>query len=155
PSAGGPVQRVSATGGSPVAATTLAAGQIFHIAPRFLPDGRGFLFSAGGGADVAGIYLAALDGRAPTRLTPISLGGLDFLSGGWLFWSAANALLAQRLDLSRGTLTGEPVTLSEGGPFSVSIAPTTGLVAFGPGIANQRQLTWVDRFGQVQGTVGE
>src|SRR5262245_8574512 len=41
--AGGPLFRVSATGGEPpVAVTRLETGQTFHVSPQFLPDGRHF-----------------------------------------------------------------------------------------------------------------
>ena len=62
--------RVSATGGRPTAVTTLGPQQVGHRFPHFLPDGRRFLFYVRGAPDTAGIYLGALDGSAPTRLTP-------------------------------------------------------------------------------------
>ena len=65
-----PLMRVPATGGAAIAATTLGPQQSAHRAPYFLPDGGRFLFFAMGAPDAAGIYLGALDGRAPTRLTP-------------------------------------------------------------------------------------
>jgi hypothetical protein len=34
------LQKVSASGGEPTAATTLAAGEVGHLRPTFLPDGR-------------------------------------------------------------------------------------------------------------------
>ena len=57
--------RVSATGGAVVAVTTLGPQQSGHTAPHFLPDGRRFLFWAGGAPDATGIYLGALDGQRP------------------------------------------------------------------------------------------
>jgi Tol biopolymer transport system component len=69
--------------------------------------------------------------------------------------------VAQRLDLDRQTLTGDPVTLADGlggvpipltGGFSVA-AP--GLVAYRTGTGSQRQLTWVDASGTTRGAVGD
>src|SRR6185295_8113728 len=69
PTTTSPLMRVLVIGGAVKAATTLAPQQPAHRAPYFLPDGVRFLFFAMGAPDVAGIYLGALDGRAPTRLT--------------------------------------------------------------------------------------
>ena len=57
--------RVSAAGGAAVAVTTFGPQQIGHRWPYALPDGRRFLFYAGGPPDTAGIYLGALDGSTP------------------------------------------------------------------------------------------
>jgi hypothetical protein len=138
--------RVSATGGAATPLTTLGPGQRNHRHPWFLPDGRRFLFLATGAADAAGIYLSALDGGAPTRLAaadgsgvylPSGLGRTDANGeGGWLLWVRAGALVAQRLDVAKAALTGEPVTLAEAvaveaifSQSAVSVADT-GLVAY-------------------------
>ena len=127
--------------------------------PHFLPDGRRFLFYVRGAPDTTGIYLGALDGSAPTRLTPADSAGV-YLPAGWLLWVRAGTLVAQRLDLAQAALTGEPVTLADGvavdgfGRSAVSVA-ATGLVAYRTGAGSQRQLTWVDRSGTARGTVGD
>ena len=64
------LMRVSANGGDAVAVTTLGPRQQSHRAPQFLPDGRRILFYVQGAPDTAGIYLGALDGSPPIRLTP-------------------------------------------------------------------------------------
>ena len=112
--------RVSATGGAAVAVTTLGPQQMGHVAPHFLPDGRRFLFYVRGAPDAAGIYLGALDGSAPTRLTPPTAPGV-YLPAGWLLWVRAGTLVAQRLDVAQAALTGEPVTLADGVAVDVSI----------------------------------
>ena len=151
--------RVSATGGATTPLTTLLPQHLGHQAPSFLPDGRRFLFAVGGAAEVAGVYLGALDGEAATRLTDAEGGG-GFLTGGasgdsgWLVWTRAATLVAQRLDVERAVLTGTPVTVADGvGHFSV--ATTAGQLAYrSGGIAGQQQLLWVDRTGKAGGTVG-
>jgi Tol biopolymer transport system component len=109
-----------------------------------------------GTAEVAGIYLGALDGGQPTRLTDADIGGrfLPDVDGGWLVWNRAGTLVAQRLDVERGLLVGAPVPLADGvGSFTV--AATAGQLAYrAGGIAGQQQLTWVDRTGKVGGLVG-
>jgi len=100
--------RVSATGGETVAVTTLGPQQPSHRFPHVRPDGRRFLFYASGAPDTAGIYLGALDGSAPTRLTPADDAGVflpagpgpaeAFRGGGWLCGRGLAARVAQRLD---------------------------------------------------------
>ena len=68
--------------------------------------------------------------------------------------------MAQRLDVARAALTGDPVTLAD----PVVVDPTinvaavsvsaSGLVAYRTGAGSRRQLTWVDRAGQALGTLG-
>ena len=100
-----------------------------------------------------GIYLGSLDGEAPTRLTAATPAGAVYLPSGWLLWlrTGTQTLVAQRLDTTKRELTGEQVTVAEGGG-GVSVA-TTGLVAY-RGARGERQLTWFDRSGTARGTVG-
>ena len=120
-----------------------------------------------GAPDTAGIYLGALDGSAPTRLTPADSAGRICRGPAcrrsrrrWLLWVRAGTLVAQRLDVAQAALTGEPVTLADGVAVdgadrsAVSVA-ATGLVAYRTGAGSQRQLTWVDRSGTARGTVGD
>ncbi len=169
-----PLFRVAAAGGDAAPVTTLDR-QDSHRFPVFLPDGQHFLFYAAGGPDTGGIHLGALEGGAPTRLTAADTagtylpagagrdggpGGAEALrEGGWLLWTRAGTLQAQRLDLARRALTGDPVTLADAvaydgiGRSAVAVS-ATGLVAYRAGRASRRQLTWVDRTGTVLGTLG-
>ena len=151
PSTTSALLRVSATGDTPVAVTQLGPRQQGHVRPYFLPDGRRFLFVVSGAPDTAGVYMGALDGGASTRLTP---GGLPaFLPSGWLQWVRGGTLLAQRLDVSKAALIGEPVTLADGvGAVSMAAA---GPVAYRKAGGSQQQLTWFDRSGMARGTVGD
>ena len=165
-----PLMRVPVTGGAAKAVTTLGPQQVGHRAPYFLPDGFRFLFFAMGAPDAAGIYLGALDGRAPTRLTPgdgsaVFLPdrrgpGGSFSGGGWLLWVRTGMLVAQQLDVEKAALIGEPLTLADGvatdgsSRSAVSVA-TAGLVTYRTGASRQRQLTWFDRSGTPRGTVGD
>ena len=160
PSSIGPLRRVSASGGAVTAVTTLSAQQAGHVAPFFLPDGRRFLFYVNGVPDTTGIYLGALDGGEPTRLTPAASAGV-YLPAGWLLWVRAGTqtLVAQRLDLAQAALTGEPVTVADGfvpGQLvrAISVA-ATGLVAYRTDAGGLRQLIWVDRAGTRRGPLGD
>ncbi len=167
------LMRVSANGGASTELTTVSPPQSRHLLPDFLPDGRRFLFTATGTAEAAGIYLGSLDGGPATRLTGADSAGL-FLpggpwstdlsavagakveasrEGGWLVWTRAGTLVAQRLDVERAVLTGTPVTLADGvGYFSVAAAARQ--LAYRAGGKSGQQLTWVDRSGKAGGTVG-
>ena len=68
PSSAQPLFRVSPSGGNSLPATTLDSnrGDISHTFPRFLPDGRRFLFFVENKNESRrGIYLGSLDSRGP------------------------------------------------------------------------------------------
>ena len=150
--AAGPLWRIAASGGEPVALTRLdPPREVGHSDPQFLPDGRHFLFYAAGTPEAAGLYLGSLDGGAPTRLTVADSGGA-FLPPDQVVFVRRGTLVARRLDLARGALTGDPVTLADRvGGFAASGA---GPVAYRAGGDASRQLTWFDRTGKAVGVAG-
>ena len=153
----GPLMRVPAAGGSAVPATTITAKQIGHLAPFFLPDGHRFLFGALGATDTQGIYLGDLTGGAPTRLTNAA-GVAGYLPSGWMVRARDGALVAQRLDVAKAALTGAPVTLASGVVAGMDISASvsaTGLVAYRLAGRSHTQLTWFDRSGAAQGSIGQ
>jgi Tol biopolymer transport system component len=84
-----------------------------------------------------------------------------YVPAGWLLWLRGGSLMAQRLDVDRAALTGEPVALASGVALenasarsAVSVA-ATGLVAYRTVGSSRRQLTWFDRSGTARGVVGE
>jgi len=155
----GPLSRIAASGGEPVAVTRLdSPRQTDHRFPQFLPDGRHFLFHALGTPEAAGIYLGSLDGGEPKRLAAADTAGA-YLAPGMIAFVRQTTLMAQHLDLKRGELTGDPVSLADPvgsnalafGGFSVSAA---GQLAYRGGGA-LRQLKWYDRTGKAVGVAGE
>src|SRR6185295_14415945 len=102
---------IQASGGNPVAVTKLDRA-VNHRAPYFLPDGRHFVFYVSAGGTEGGLYLGSLDSGEEKRLTAADSAGV-YINSGWLSWVRAGALIAQRLDLNRQILTGDPVTLGE------------------------------------------
>jgi Tol biopolymer transport system component len=157
-----PLRRVLATGGQAMAVTRLLSQEIGHSAPHFVSGGPLLLFYVSGGSDAAGLYLGALDGRTPTKLaaasrTPTSLAADStapvYLPSGWLLWVRARTLVAQRLDLAQAALTGEQVTVAEG--VDAASAAANGQIAYRSAPNDRLQLTWVDRSGAVQGTIGD
>ncbi|MEJ0007564.1 MAG: hypothetical protein WDM77_14670 [Steroidobacteraceae bacterium] len=117
----------------------------------FLPDGEHFLFMKFGQPE-PGIYLGSLNGSTAIPLTNDSV-GLGYLPSGWLLQIRnGGTLIARKLDVAKQALVGEPVTVAEDAFYASASA--SGLVAYRTGGIGKRQLTWVDRSGSVQSTVG-
>ena len=159
PSLTSPLMRLPATGGTAAVVTALSPQQFGHFQPQFLPDGRRLLFTVGGSADTVGIYLGGLDGSSPIRLAS-SPNSAVVTPEGFLLWVRADALMAQRLDVERAMLTGDPATVANGVATDSSLRSAvsvagTGLVAYRTAGGAQRQLTWFDRSGTARGVVGE
>ncbi len=156
-SAAGPLSRVAASGGAMTVLPLLGRNALGNQFPLFLPDGQHFVF-VGRDETEAFIYLGSLDGNAAVRLAgPVPLGNnaspTAYLPAGWLLWiRSGGTLVAQRLDVAKGALIGETVTLADG-VLSVSAAET-GVVVYRLSGGGQRQLTWVNRSGAVLGTIG-
>jgi serine/threonine protein kinase/Tol biopolymer transport system component len=160
PTPAGPLVRIPAAGGDAVPLTKIdvrSASSSLRF-PRFLPDGRRFLFYTQGSQETQGIYLGSLDSESTRRLTAADTNG-DYLPSGWLLFIRRGALVARRFDPSTGNLSGEPVTVadavgfddtSNAGAFAVSPA---GLIAYRSGGESPRQLTWFDRAGNPLGNM--
>jgi Tol biopolymer transport system component len=146
--------QVPASGGEPKTATGANAVQ-YH--PRFLPDGRRFLF-ARDAAD-AGIYAGSLDSPEVKRLAVGSSG--VFVPPEWLLNVRGSTLVAQSFDPGKQQLSGDPIPIADqvwAGPgglggFSVS---RNGVLAYRKGLPPPpNELTWYDRRGKRLGTAGE
>src|SRR3989475_1972864 len=133
-----------------------------HVFPQFLPDGRHFLFYVVGTPEGSGIYLGSLDGGEPKRLAAANSTGA-YLAPGMIAFVRQTTLIAQRLDLNRGELVGDPVRLAD--PVSVSEVGVTGFssfsisadgrVAYRSGVGWMAQLKWHDRTGKAVSVVGQ
>ena len=153
----GPLYRVSQGGGTTTEVTRVEGPSIRHVSPQFLPDGRHFLFFSAGDPELRGVYVADLDGAAePRRLLADADAAAVYAASGHLLFPRQGALLAQRFDVDRLTLSGEPwqVTESVGvdqtqGATRLSVSDTGSLVYRGTDIeARQRRLVWHDRSGK-------
>jgi Tol biopolymer transport system component len=141
-----PLLRIAASGGESVAVTRLdTPHQLGHQLPSFLPDGRRFLFHATGEPEVSGIYLGSLDSQESKRLTAADGPGA-FVAPDHLLFIRQGDLIARRLDVARGELIGDPVTVQTSiGAFSVS----AGMLAYRSGSTGATAMTWFDRAGKV------
>ena len=158
--------RVAASGGKPVPVTKLDASrhETAHRYPRFLPDGRHFLYMA---ANLAGppddaanaIRVGSLDGRGDKAVVR-TLSNAGYASG-HLLYVREGTLLAHRFDLSRLEVEGDPVPVVRGvglstwQSHSLFSASDTGVLVTSPTFAPPSRLLWLDRSGKESGSVGE
>ena len=153
------IRRVKATGGTAEPVTVPEPGSTGQAHPQFLPDGKQFLFFAGGPDAVRGVYLASLTSPTITRLLASDTHA-RYVAPDWLLFVRQGTLLAQRFDIARHSLLGEPVIVAD----TVAFDPITGTGAFSTsnaGVMAYRsvsssgaRLSWFDRSGSERGTLG-
>jgi hypothetical protein len=133
------VYRISASGGKPVAVTTIDHVQhSTHRWPHFLPDGKHFLYLAGHHLTGNGeVYAGSIDGGSPKLV--VKSKGSAFYASGHLLYFRDGSLMAQEFDTANLELKGDarPIgpVLHETGNWGV-IASTSmnGVLPFsGPG----------------------
>lgn len=90
-------------------------GEVDHLHPSALPDGRGVLFVVWAGSPVEKSQVAVLDvktGRYRVLLRGASQA--EYVSPGYLVFAAAGGLRAVSFDLVRLEVEGEPVPVVDG-----------------------------------------
>jgi serine/threonine protein kinase len=157
------LQKVSASGGAPTAATVLAQGEVGHYRPSFLPDGKHFLYRGSTGSEMSGpIYLGSLD--SPERKLLLTADASNvFYSQGHLLFLRETTLMAQPFDLRRLALTASAFPIAENiqtqgnfPPSGVFSASENGVLVYqGGGATANFQLVWFDRTGKQIGVLGE
>jgi serine/threonine protein kinase len=160
---GSPIQRISAAGGTATPVTTLdtAAGEVFHTFPRFLPDGRHFLYTAyGTDEDKDAIYVGDLQSKTRTRVMPAKSNAV-YVPPGYILFMREQTLMAQAFDAGKLRTTGDSFPIAEqvdtivGSTRGYFTASQNGVLAYESGAQAQNlQLTWLDRSGKPVGTVG-
>lgn len=158
----GPLYRVSATGGTPAALTTLDAerGDKGHRWPFAIPGGYLLYFVWSGGTGPSGLRLVSIS--APAKVLaffPDYLAG-EYVNGFLLSTRGDHWLRAQRMRLPSGELTGDEITiaLSQSGETlgrdAWSSSPSGAVASFGP-VEQVAQFAWVSRDGRVLDTLGD
>jgi Tol biopolymer transport system component len=164
PNGPGAMLKVSFEGGNPAPATVLdATVGAYHRFPSFLPDGEHFLFEAQ--KNTGGRLNLAVGSLGSTSSQVIGEADSNAVyAEGYLLYLRGSALMAQPFDPGARRFTGEAVQLTQFvdsflspnsvGVFSLS---ANGLLAYqaGDGSSEALQLTWFDRTGRPQETVGE
>jgi serine/threonine protein kinase/dipeptidyl aminopeptidase/acylaminoacyl peptidase len=116
------ISRVAAEGGTPVAVTTLDSSrdETDHILPRFLPDGRHFLYSVlSKKAGQSGIYIGSLDSSVSKQLieyypAPSTMDKyFVYAASGYLLYKRQGQLLARPFDTNQLRFSAEPRALED------------------------------------------
>jgi Tol biopolymer transport system component/tRNA A-37 threonylcarbamoyl transferase component Bud32 len=154
------IGKVSAKGGPETVVTTLkgARGDQSHGEPRFLPDGRHFLYFVRGTSE--GTYAGSIDdapGAQPRE--PILAGVRAQYANGKLLFVRDGALMAQSFDAGRLALSGEPARIAEHVEAILTVpilSVADGTLAYRVGRETTGSIfAWFDRRGKELGTVGE
>src|SRR5262249_5757740 len=136
--------------------------QSYQRWPRFLPDGRHFIYLVTGKRpEASGVFVASIDGMQP-KLLLSSASNAEYAPPGYLLFRLDDALMAQPFNSSTLELSGQPVpivpSLAVAGNGRVGVsASSTGYLAYiegGGGRGTTNQLTWFDRSGKQLDSVG-
>ncbi|MBI3049884.1 MAG: PD40 domain-containing protein [Acidobacteria bacterium] len=170
---GGPLSRVDADGGTPAPVTGLRSGELAHVWPVFLPDGRRFLFTILGEEEPS-VHVGSLESSERRQVLPDAARAA--LVTDYIFFIRDNALAVQPFDAERLETRGDALAVGvpaargvrgevdvggsgAGGnavrAFSLS---TAGILAYqtGPPFDPARsRLVWFDRTGTETGVVGD
>ena len=154
---------MSASGGEPVALTTLSESEYSHRWPHHLPDGRTLLFTAvSAGLDANDASLEVLSLVSGER-TVVYRGGFyaRYLETGHLAYVRDGTLFVASFDAERLEMAGPPAPIVVGvlsdageetwGAVQISFS-RTGTLVYLPGAmrgASDYALVWVDRDGTV------
>jgi Tol biopolymer transport system component len=157
------IYRVSAAGGEIARVTRVdrSRGELKHVMPYFLPDGRRFLFLAvNQRTENSAIYEGTLDSAQVQRIMANPVGPV-YVIGGNLIFARGSALMAQPFDWKAARFQGEPVSLQEnvsaysGSFFPVaSFSASANTLAYYPQVVSQMELVWFDRQGRRLSSVG-
>ena len=108
----GPIQRISAAGGtaaSPVTKRDEAKQQLAHSFPCFLPDGKRFLYYIrSANPEFDGIYVRRLESD-DERLLLRASSNVVYVSSGHLLYVRDGRFIAHPFDAARAPLTGDPM----------------------------------------------
>jgi len=163
------LMRVSAQGGKPEAITSLGQEEAGHYWPRFLPDGRRFLYTSWSQQPgKRGIFVGTLGSKEKTRVASVD-SNVGYAEPGYLVFHRASTVYAQPFDAGKLVLKGEPVRLADdvgsvNGRGNFAASPNGALVYFqgggaaaaGSGVSESGdwQLAWIDRGGRPVEAVG-
>jgi len=148
--------RVDAAGGELEGVVQADPGESYSSV-ELLPDGRHLLIAVASSDPMkVGTFVAGLDGGTPARVLPFAT--TVRYSMEHLLFVRDRVLYAQRFDLERLKLEGEPVLLAE------SVAPVfsvsdRGAVVYLPLTPSQEaaptRLAWIERSGRVAATIDQ
>jgi len=148
--------QIPASGGTPTVVAELDRSRQDNSLryPKFLPDGRHFLYVARSGrSQQSGAYVGSLDAK-PIRLIATT-SHVEYAPPGYLLYAEDGALVARTFDVRTFSVGAEPVIVANAiganaggmnGNFNVS---GNGVLAyFKSGIVTNAVLRWFDRAGR-------
>jgi len=139
PNISSPLLRVSANGGTPVAATKLDAsrGETTHRWPSFLPDGVHFLYLGRNlsSEKTSRVYVGSLDSSPAKSIVDVG-GGAEYAWPGYVLFVRNAILLAQRFDIRSLSLTGDPI------PVAVDVSALPGVLRSSFDVSQNGQLVY-------------
>ena len=157
------IYRTSSSGGgaTPVTSVDVKRGELAHVLPQFLPDGRHFVYTArvdAEGSFESWIVLRSIDSADDRRLFAARSQVL-LVDGDDLLYVRDGGLLAQPFDAARLQLRGDPRTVSDvehvgvnpASPRGMFSASKTGVLAYRASIPSE--LSWFDRAGSARGSL--
>jgi Tol biopolymer transport system component len=153
------ISRVSTAGEPPVAVVQAdsARGEVRIYWPWFLPDGQRFLYLATH-TDGTGELRIFEPGR-PTRSLLAVESNVQWVDPDYLVFAREGTLLAQRVDLSAGRMTGDPVAIADAVNYgympsrALFTTSQNGVVVYQSN-RDVARLAWVDRTGKEIETIG-
>jgi eukaryotic-like serine/threonine-protein kinase len=171
----GTMQGIPATGGKAEPMTTLdrGAGEVAHIAPHFLPDGRRFLYAIRREDRArSGLYIGTVGSSDAIQLLPGEHSAI-YAAPGYLLFTQSGNIVARPFDAERLEFTGAAAPLiapSEYHPIPIlggdiallqssGVWPNfstsdTGVLAYAVAEHPETQFLWVSRTGEVLETIG-
>ena len=153
--------RISERGGLATRVTTVESSrEVVHNFPRWLPDGRRFIYTTiGPNPDVAGIYVSTLDGSSRTRVVP-DVSKSDYVTGldgaSYLVFVRGRRLVAQRVHPTTLAPVDDARVLAErmliGNAAMPSFSASATLLVHRSGASRMSAWVWVDRQGLPEGS---
>ena len=159
PQIASPLWEISASGGEPRRVTAFQRNEVNHIRPRFLPDGKTFLFTATTGSGTEST-LVAVQRIGSLEHQILVRGGSSgtYVPTGHLIYYRAGSLMGALFDLETLQVKGAPAPVLEGVLSSSTVQIPQGQYSFSqkghlvyiPGnfLSANLQLVWVDRHGK-------
>jgi len=146
--------------GSPETVTTLDLShqENSHRWPTFLPDGKHYLYTIRSATpESRGIYVGEIGSKEKRRILP-DQARVEYVNGNLVIFRERN-MLALPFDPARMQIVGEPTVLTEDvdldpGLSTATYSVNSNTLAYMNSGSLDSILTWVDRSGRVQGTVG-
>ena len=149
--AASPLIRIAAIGGPVAPVTHVTARSSGHRFAQPLPDGRHFLFFAGG--PDGGVHVGQLGDSATRKV--LDANAAVYAPTGHLFFVRQGSLFAQPFDATRFEVTGTPTLIAQDivmGPIDgnagLSVSAAGPIVYRRGESGSQRRVAWVDRRGQ-------